>query len=185
MSKLSKPEQVRQLIQREVREIDRDLRAMERATKHIQWLMGRDSNCGNAASLIDACEHLGEEMKSLSDELKESLAGPFDGLVRESKHLIVDSICCSLHNNGYGLQGNTAEYDEEWFARALWCHVNGEVPGLYDVQTDDVKEHWLKISKAAIETLPGLMGRIANRAILHSQALRTIERGYRIAGKKS
>lgn len=126
-------------------------------------------------------------MESLSDQLKQTLAGTISSISREAEHTVIDAIACNLHNNGYGVEGNTAAFDEEWFACALWVHFHGEVPGRWDGQPAAVKEHWLKISKASIETLPGLMSRIAHRAVLHSQALRTIERGYRaqIAAERS
>jgi hypothetical protein len=55
-----------------VRELKRDIKTMESLQWQAQWLNGRDSNCGNAASLTDAIEVLIEKAIALHrKELKE------------------------------------------------------------------------------------------------------------------
>lgn len=55
-----------------VRELKRDIKTMESLQWLAQWLNGRDSNSGNAASLTDAIEVLIEKAIALHrEELKD------------------------------------------------------------------------------------------------------------------
>jgi hypothetical protein len=122
--------------------------------------------------------------KSLSDQLQQTFAGSLDHLTREAEHMVIHALACTLHNNGYALEGNTAETDEGWFAAQLWATRYGESSSKFECLAEDERTQWLTIAHAAIAALPRLMARIAHRCVLHSQALRTIERGYRLQEKK-
>jgi len=118
--------------------------------------------------------------KSLEQQLEETLVTGLEFSAGQAKHYILDSLACALHNEGYAIQGNREENDHKWLARAMWCARNGEASGVFDTLSDDSKEEWYKLARAAINALPGLMGRIAQRAVSYSKALRSLDRAVRL-----
>jgi hypothetical protein len=119
---------------------------------------------------------------AVNRELERELAEPFDFAWRESHHAILDSIACNLHNKGYSLQGNTEESDFRWLARAMYCdHPKryAHEPKDFDRLDEAQRAEWVLLAEIAVKCMPALMGRIAHRVILMSQALRTLERAKR------
>lgn len=107
------------------------------------------------------------------DERDDLFSDALDYVSRESRYLIMDSLYCSLHNNGYQIEGNTAESDVEWFARNLFSHLGkGRAQGHWDNFPD--KDYYRKLAVKTLECLPSLMFRIASRCIEHSKAINTI-----------
>ena len=122
---------------------------------------------------------------AVNRELERELAEPFNFAWRESNHAILDSIAGNLHNKGYSLQGNTEESDIRWLARAMWVRSTGDLasPNQFDDQHESTRKEWIKNAEIAVKCLPALMGRIAHRVILMSQALRGMERAIRVEKK--
>jgi len=96
-----------------------------------------------------------------------------DHISQEARTWVLDSVYCSLHNAGNDLQGNTAESDLDWFARELYAR-DRQVPHWHFEQVlgDAERDHWRRLARLALETLPLLMGRIGSRCERHAQALR-------------
>lgn len=92
---------------------------------------------------------------------------------REAEENIVDAILCTFHNEGYALDGNTAQTDVEWFARILFDRRKQFSVPHWDNLDEDTRNMWLERSQDAIDLLPR-MDRIAHRTIHISQGLRTI-----------
>ena len=94
--------------------------------------------------------------------------------------LILDSIACQLHNEGHSLKGNTAVHDQYWLAREMWasehwnCNANQ-----FDDAPADTREFFCRMAGFAIGAIPMLMSRIADRAILHGKAFRSLQDAVR------
>ena len=120
---------------------------------------------------------------AVNRELERELAEPFGQAWHESRHYILDSIACNLHNKGHQLSGNTEEKDADWLAALMWSNFpvfGAQVRSRFDDLPAHEQEHWKKIAACTIQCLPALMGRIAHRVILMSQAIRGMERAMRV-----
>lgn len=95
-----------------------------------------------------------------------------------SRHHALDSIACYLHNEGYSLDGNTAESDVEWFAAELYRRRSGE---LFELCHD--KEYWRELANRCLEMLPSIVDRISHRYIAVSRAVHAMARAAREAEK--
>lgn len=101
-----------------------------------------------------------------------------------SEHNLLDSLACRFHNDGHGLNGNTAAKDGYWLAREMYREMH-HGDGRFDDCAAGEKEHWTRLAESAIRCMPGLMSRIANRCIQHSEVLRSVERAMREDRKKA
>jgi len=124
--------------------------------------------------------------KTLRAQLEQQLAEPLNYVGKEARWFVLDALACHMHNKGYFIQGCTEENDARWFARILWTefHERAVMRGEFDSESADEQERWVKIARCAISGLPSLMGRVADRAIHYSQALRDMERTLRIEVKE-
>lgn len=114
------------------------------------------------------------------DHLLDSL----DFVSRDARHLVIDAVYCAIFNAAGDLEGNTEKSDVEWFARQIWQDVSGRVPGRWEGMTDDNKEFWRKVAKASLERLPYLMGRIAHRCRMYTQAINSLLKAERKAAQR-
>lgn len=116
-------------------------------------------------------------------DVKNTLAEIENGLVsipyyagKEVGNLVLDSIACQLHNQGQSLKGNTAVHDQYWLARQMWvsehwnCNANQ-----FDEAPTEVREFYCRMAGFAIAAIPGLMSRVADRAILHGKVFRSLQ----------
>ena len=119
-------------------------------------------------------------MKTLREELDETLVGDLSFAGMTVQRHILDAIACRFHNEGWSLDGNNEESDSRWLARSMWLRAHPMLSsGQFDSLTEEERLHWQQLAKVAIEALPGLMARIAYRAVTWSKALRTLERAVR------
>lgn len=111
--------------------------------------------------------------------MQRTLVGSLGCACREVEHVIVDTIACDLHNNGYALEGNPEANDPDWLAAEIYsrCKEHGETP--FDRLAESDQHFWRGVAVACIATMPRLMSRIAHRAILYSRAWRSLERALR------
>lgn len=116
------------------------------------------------------------DFKNTSQEIENGLVSiPFYA-GKEAADLILDSIACQLHNEGHGLKGNTAVHDQYWLARELWasehwnCNANQ-----FDDAPSETRQFYCRMAGFAIAAIPGLMSRVADRAILHGKVFRSLQ----------
>lgn len=94
-------------------------------------------------------------------------------LERMARYYMLDMIRCEMHNEGYGLEGNTEESDVRWFARLLF-ESDHHGPGHWDTVNEDTRKRYLELAQTVIENIPALMSRISSRCIRISEAVNTI-----------
>lgn len=122
---------------------------------------------------------------SLQEELRRDLAEPMSYISQEAKHFVLDSLACHMHSKGYFIQGYKEENDAMWLARIMLNEFEGQRGNNdWERRDEDLRTHWIRIAHCAIACLPSLMGRVADRAIHYSQALRELERASRLEMKK-
>jgi hypothetical protein len=115
--------------------------------------------------------------------MQRTLVGSVGCTSREVEHMIVDTIACDLHNNGYALEGNTGANDHEWLAAEIHRHCGHHGGTPFDRLAESDQQFWRGVAAACIAAMPRLMSRIAHRSILYSRAWRSLERALRV--KKS
>ena len=103
-----------------------------------------------------------------------------DFLSREAKGMVLDSLACIFHNEGYNLEGNTEDNDVTWLANRISLMLD-DVP--YDRCTEERKLDLQLIARAAKDCIPALAERMASRYIRVSKAVRTMERIAKQQGK--
>lgn len=105
------------------------------------------------------------------DHNKTFLNDKNDFIERVARYYMLDSVACTMHNEGYSLEGNTGESDLRWLARLIY-----ERDGYahWDQETREVKERYLRLAGITMEAIPALMSRMSSRCIRISQAVRTI-----------
>ena len=86
---------------------------------------------------------------------------------------LLDSLHCFLHNEGHSLKGNTEEFDAEWLARLIYSRRHHSHPNRIDEAPDQVRQEYKEIAHIAIEALPQLCERIAQRYINAAAAVET------------
>ncbi len=93
----------------------------------------------------------------------------------ETRTMLLDALACVCHNEGHGLAGNTAVFDQEWLARRMWAGQNPFKHANHweNVSAEDRTE-WMEIAKVALDALPQLMGRISSRYLSWESALRSM-----------
>jgi hypothetical protein len=129
------------------------------------------------------------------------LSDALDFVSREARTWVLDAVYCSFSNIAGDLEGNTAEHDVEWFARNLWErfgerrnwpvgpaveeHLLGRraVCPRWDVAGEPEKELWRAIAKTSLDTLPGLMSRVAHRCRAVAAAVNAVLKAERAAAK--
>ena len=107
------------------------------------------------------------------DFTKTFLEDKTEFLNRAARYYLLDIIRREMHNEGYALDGNTAESDERWFARLL-CDKDRHEPNSWDRLRDEQRGEYLKQARNAMECIPALMSRISNRCIRISEAVNTV-----------
>lgn len=98
--------------------------------------------------------------------------GNGDLVERMARYYMLDSVACTMHNEGYSLEGNTEESDLRWFARLLY-QADGDRHH-WDSVPQDVRDRYLRFAKVTMEAIPSLMARMSARCIRISQAVNTI-----------
>lgn len=93
----------------------------------------------------------------------------------EAENRVLDALSCYLHNEGYSLQGNTAESDELWLARIILKDRVQRHADNWEQATSIEREEALHLARIAIRNLPALCDRIAHRYINASKAMRSLE----------
>lgn len=93
----------------------------------------------------------------------------------EAQNWILDALSCYLHNEGYNLEGNTAESDELWLARIILKDRVQRHADNWEQATSIEREEALHLARIAIRNLPALCDRIAHRYINASKAMRSLE----------
>ena len=95
-------------------------------------------------------------------------------LERMARYYMLDMIRATMHNEGYGLEGNTEESDVAWLARLLFdSHYRG-ANGHWDRADESLRKHYTELAELVIKSIPALMSRISARCIRVSQAVNTI-----------
>ncbi len=104
-------------------------------------------------------------------------------LAPEDRETTLDAIYCTLHNEGYGLDGNREAGDLDWFARKLYDQAPVFREGNTHWGNLDASERarWYELAKTALRLVPLLMSRMAHRCIRTSQAVKTV---LDMAGRK-
>lgn len=97
---------------------------------------------------------------------------------------MLDAVSCYLHNEGYNLQGNTAESDELWLARIILKDRVQRHADNWEQATSIEREEALHLAQIALRNLPAICDRIAHRYINASKAFRTLEEIARAKRKK-
>jgi hypothetical protein len=99
-----------------------------------------------------------------------------DFLARAARYYMLDMIRCEMHNEGYGLDGNTEESDVSWFARRLYerSRQGRWADGNWDSMAEEKRKEYLELAGTVLEIIPELMGRISNRCIRISEAVNSI-----------
>ncbi len=111
--------------------------------------------------------------------MERTLIGSLGRTSREVEHIIVDTISCDLHNNGYALEGNTEANDPDWLAAEIYSQFSHHGETAFNQLAESDQHFWRGVAAACIATMPRLMSRIAHRAILYSRAWRSLERALR------
>jgi hypothetical protein len=93
----------------------------------------------------------------------------------EAQNWVLDGLACYLHNEGYNLEGNTAESDELWLAQIILKDRVCRHADNWEQATPIEREEALHLARIAIRNLPALCDRIAHRYINASKALRSME----------
>lgn len=75
----------------------------------------------------------------------------------------LDAVYCLTHNLWGSLETNTAETDVAWFARALFEADDSPDGRRWDNVPEATRERYGHAARLAIENLPRLMSRMANR----------------------
>lgn len=85
----------------------------------------------------------------------------------------LESMSCYLHNEGHSLQRNSAEFDVEWLARAMYANRTGG--GLNDIERagDDARQEYKAMAEAALACFPHLCERIGSRYVTAKAAIET------------
>ena len=81
---------------------------------------------------------------------KNTLDDALDFAGQEAKHWVVDALRGMFHNEGYTLNGNTAESDMEWFARKLY---EFDTRYSWNSAEEPKKEHYRRIAQFVIGIL--------------------------------
>ncbi len=102
---------------------------------------------------------------------------------REAREMMLDALYCRLHNRGHDLEGNTEKSDLEWFAQRLFNCLCTDQTHWEQLPEVGGRQSWMKMARVALELLPLLMSRIANRCIVQSQAIRQLLDAERRADK--
>lgn len=92
---------------------------------------------------------------------------------QEAKSLVLDSLACVFHNEGFWLSGNTEDSDTAWLADRISKEIN-DTP--LDRVSLERRQELMQVASAAKKCIPLLAERIASRYIRVSQAIRTSER---------
>lgn len=113
---------------------------------------------------------------------RQGLQSALEAFAGEHVNNVLDALACELHNEGYALSGNTAENDEEWFAR--WLYTVSANRGYHGRTAWEMLEPyeqklWRALAQLSIECLPFLMERMASRYISAAEAIRVLEKGTR------
>jgi hypothetical protein len=117
----------------------------------------------------------------MADKRQYDLDDALDFVGRDARHKVVDAVYCVLFNAAGTLEGNTEKNDVEWLARRMYeINVRG-VGTAWDYLEDDTKNEYLNMSKLAIQCLPLLTERIANRYRAYTDALHTLVKAEREA----
>jgi hypothetical protein len=103
---------------------------------------------------------------------KTFLEGHDDAIEQKARLYMLDAVACEMHNEGYGLQGNTEDSDVRWFARVLY-QADGDREH-WDSTSQDTRDRYIRHAKVTLEAIPSLMARMSNRCIRISKAVNTI-----------
>jgi hypothetical protein len=94
--------------------------------------------------------------------MQSDLTDALDRVDKVNQYYILDSLHCAIHNNWATLTGNTEESDVEWFANMLSRAID-ERP--LDRACEASQDHYRKIAKVAVESMPRLQERMASRLL--------------------
>jgi hypothetical protein len=108
---------------------------------------------------------------SIDDHNKTFLNDKNDFIERIARYYMLDSVACTMHNEGYSLEGNTEESDLRWLARLIY-----ERDGYahWDQDSQETRDRYMRLAQITMEAIPALMSRMSSRCIRISQAVRTI-----------
>lgn len=95
-----------------------------------------------------------------------------DLVERLARYYMLDAVACTMHNEGYSLDGNTEESDHRWLARYIY-ERDGDRHH-WDQVPQDVRDRYMRLAKITMEAIPALMSRMSSRCIRISQAVNTI-----------
>lgn len=95
-----------------------------------------------------------------------------DFIERIARYYMLDAVACTMHNEGYSLEGNTEESDHRWLARYIYQRDGDRHH--WDQVPQDVCDRYMRLAKITMEAIPVLMSRMSSRCIRISQAVRTI-----------
>ena len=102
-----------------------------------------------------------------------------DFVSREARELVLDELYCRLFNAAGTLEGNTEASDLRWFTARLWSHVTGNPAGGFDLLADDCRDFYFRVARAALESLPYLMGRVARRMRVQAEVVNALLKAER------
>jgi hypothetical protein len=88
---------------------------------------------------------------------------------------LLDTIACTLHNDGAALAGNTEAFDIEWLARELFILHSHAVPGQWDIAPQCTRDYWLDQAELFLKTMPRIAERIGHRMMATAKAVRMLE----------
>jgi hypothetical protein len=105
-------------------------------------------------------------MKKGSPTLVEAL----DFAGKDAQMKTLDSLYSYFHNEGYTLQGNTAESDVQWLAQLLY-ETNPGSRAAWDRLSEGEQGKWVETAKHTLDVLPRLAERMANRYLAIAAAM--------------
>jgi uncharacterized protein YjgD (DUF1641 family) len=101
-----------------------------------------------------------------------------DFVSQEARHYVLDAVYGTLANAAGTLKGNTEKSDVEWFATRMYECDNGSRLR-WDLLEEDQRENYRKNARLALQVLPLLTERIADRYRAYTDALNIVLRAER------
>jgi hypothetical protein len=91
------------------------------------------------------------------------LEDALDYIGQDARHLVMDSLFCTLHNTWATLAGNKPEEDAYWIARCLYDVRRMEGGAHFDNLSPENQQYWLDLGQSVMDLLPSYCSRVAAR----------------------
>lgn len=93
--------------------------------------------------------------------------------------MVAGSLYCKIFNLAGTLEGNSEQSDIEWIAQNLYERSAFRSQAPWRSLSDEGREDWRNIARAALEVLPLFMGRVGTRCREYAKVLESMARLHR------